>query len=90
MLARRNRIASHSTHNRGVAQCRLRGDNAVSDVVVDGLVGEQVKTIINPHFITSNPAGALQSVHCTHGMFLLLDLQYRAILEAPLDNIRLL
>jgi hypothetical protein len=29
-------------------------------------------------------------VRRTHGMFLLLDLQYRAILEAPLDNIRLL
>jgi len=59
-LARRHSIAADGADYRRVADCRLRGDDRVGDVVVDRRV------------------------------LLLLDLDDGAVVEAPLDNVRLL
>lgn len=85
MFARGHGKAADSAENTGVGELGLRGDDAVGDVVVDGLdfAGQGTE-------IFRIALGPIQRSRFTHAVLLLLDLEDSAVLESPLDNISLL
>ena len=76
MGARSNWVGSDSANHRGVAKGGLGGDDAVGDVVVDGL------RVI---WLLSIPE--LYNTTATYRVLLLLDLEDSTVLEGPLDNV---
>lgn len=87
ILAARDRVAAHRRQHTRVRELRLRGDDAVRDVVVDGLPYRQHYD----HLHSPRHCVCRLGIWCsTHTMLLLLHLHLLAILERPRDHIRLL
>lgn len=80
-IARSDREQADSGQDRSVAELRLRSDDTVGDVVVDGL------QCFSVYVGTIHRLSAAGSRLWSYAVLLLLDLKLGAILEGPLDNI---
>ena len=88
MVAGRDREEADRTHDAGVAELRLSGDDGVGDVVIDGLSPSSVTFYL--HFSPSHiHATKTRMQGITYRVSLKLDLQLRSILEHPLNDIRI-
>lgn len=82
MLTGGNRVDSDGAHNGCVAKFRLGRDDTIGDVVINGLSKVIISASCN---LTPPPDGETMG---TYGMLLLLHLENSAILEGPLDDVR--
>ena len=89
MLSRSDREQANGADDGAVAKAGLGGDGAVGDVVINGLRDTKSVPSASSQYrsVCNSPAAEPGS---TYRVLLLLHLQDRAILESPLDNIRLL
>jgi hypothetical protein len=78
-LARGDGIQANGAQHARVAQLGLGRDDAVGDVVVNGLPSLSASASIHP--------APVNYIRLTHAVLLLLDLHDAAILESPLDDI---